>query len=443
MATGTYFDGQRAKPRSVTFDFAAGDTLRVEGDEVALQVPMASVRVSDRLGDIPRFIYLPDAALIETSENAEIDTALQRHNRARGARLIHLLETHRAVAAIACALLAVLITIGGYFGPPALARLVARRVPHELDARLGQASLATIAPYFSKSTLTPAERARVSSQLRRLRADTPTPDLPRLEFRSMNGGLPNAFALPGNVIVMTDELVRLPATNDELAAVLAHELAHLDHRHGLQGLLRNSFALLIVTTVTGDLSTLTSFAAAIPLSILTKGYSRDLEREADRAALAALRARGIEAQRFTSVLVKLETAQQALARNSTYLSTHPSSEERTALFGALSAEAALVLADATAEPVPIARPAPYYPLAMRRMNVEGEVLLEFVVGVQGNTREIKVIRSTRREFDAPAIAAVERWTFQPGRENFRVIEKRLQVPIQFHLDATPPPATPP
>jgi predicted Zn-dependent protease len=165
----------------------------------------------------------------------------------------------------------------------------------------------------------------------------------------MNGGLPNAFALPGNMIIVTDELVRLPASDDELAAVLAHELAHLERRHGLQSLLRQSFAVLLAAGITGDASALTTFAAAIPLSLLTAGYSRDLEREADAYALELLRARGIPPRAFATVVVKLDAARESLQRNSTYTSTHPATDERTDRFGGLAPlERAAVLAEPAA-----------------------------------------------------------------------------------------------
>ncbi len=355
LATGTYFDGQSARGRTVTLEFSSGTTLRLTGEGLAEDIDLARLRVSDRLGEVPRFLYLPGDATIETSDNTIIDAVLGERQQSRGSRLIHTLESQQRIAVAACFL--VLATIGtlGYFGPPVLARAVAQRVPTEIDQRIGTAALVTMRPYFGDSGLTARERGQVQTQLTRLSPPNSPRPHPRIEFRSMNGGLPNAFALPGNVIIVTDELVRLPASDDEIAAVLAHELGHLEKRHGLQSLLRGSFAVLIVASVTGDLSALTSFAGTIPLTILTAGYSRELEREADLYALALLRSRGINPQAFTTALVKLEASRASLNRNSTYLSTHPATEERTALFGkitdaerkaALSAPAANRAADA-------------------------------------------------------------------------------------------------
>jgi TonB family protein len=444
MIGGTYFDGQVARPQPVTAEFGADNTLRISGDSLQRSLPLDAVRVSDRLGDVPRFIYLPDGAVIETADNSAIDDALAQRRRARRAHTIHFLETHRTFAAVACVAMLLLIVCGLYFGPPALSRLVAHRIPREFDARFGQAALATIAPYFSRSTLTPAERDRVRAQLERLLPDVPPADRPRIEFRAMNGGLPNAFALPGNIIVVTDELLRLPAHDDELAAVLAHEIAHLENRHGLQGMLRGSMALLIVSGVTGDFSTLTSFAAAIPISILTKGYSRDMEREADRAALALLRARGIETRHFSTILVKLDATRAALARGSTYLSTHPSNEERITLFGALSPEAQQAArAEGTTLPIAVYQPAPQYPAILRLMKIEGEVVLEFTVDFEGNVRDVTVVRSTRRELEPQALAEVQRWKYRAGRENFQPVAQRIQVPIRYNLTSDSPAAPSP
>ncbi len=351
-ATGHFFDGETARPVPVTLEFTAAGELRVTGETLARVYPVAALRASDRLGDVPRFLYLPDGATIESPANAAIDAALRDQPRARAARLIHLLESHQRIAVAACVLLVALIGVFGYYGPPTLARIVAARVPAEVDRKIGALAQAAIMPYFQPTRLSADERERVDRQLTRLRGPDSGPR-PQLSFLSMNGGLPNAFALPGNVIIVTDELVRLPASDDELAAVLAHELAHLERRHGLQSLLRQSFAVLLAAGITGDASALTTFAAAIPLSLLTAGYSRDLEREADIAALELLRSRGIPPRAFATVVVKLDASRESLQRNSTYTSTHPSTDERTARFGGLApAERAAVLAEpATARAV--------------------------------------------------------------------------------------------
>src|SRR5207237_8201829 len=60
----------------------------------------------------------------------------------------------------------------------------------------------------------------------------------RLELRACPGSGPNAFALPGGVVVLTDELVRLAQSADQLSAVMAHEIGHLRARHALRAALQ-------------------------------------------------------------------------------------------------------------------------------------------------------------------------------------------------------------
>ena len=68
----------------------------------------------------------------------------------------------------------------------------------------------------------------------------------RLEVRSAPQIGANAFALPSGIIVVTDELVALSEDDDELAAVIAHELGHVHHRHIMRTVIQNSAAALLV-----------------------------------------------------------------------------------------------------------------------------------------------------------------------------------------------------
>jgi len=118
------------------------------------------------------------------------------------------------------------------------------------------------------------------------------------------------------------------ANDEELAAVLAHEIGHWQLRHGLQGVLRSSAALLLVSTVSGDLSALTTFAGTIPFVLLQRGYSREFEEAADAYAVDLLRQADISVAHFATILKKLENARPGSGQDLTYLSTHPATHDR-------------------------------------------------------------------------------------------------------------------
>src|SRR5438094_7952747 len=94
-----------------------------------------------------------------------------------------------------------------------------------------------------------------------------------LEFRQSFIGA-NAFALPSGIIVVTDDLVRLSRSDDEVLGVLAHELGHVKHRHTMRRLLEGSATALIIAGGTGDLASTTSPAAAAPAARLQTTYPR-------------------------------------------------------------------------------------------------------------------------------------------------------------------------
>jgi Zn-dependent protease with chaperone function len=133
----------------------------------------------------------------------------------------------------------------------------------------------------------------------------------------------NALALPAGIIVLTDELVKLARDDREIEAVLAHEFGHQRQRHILRHLLQDSTAALLVAVTIGDLSALTSLAAAAPTLLLQMKFSRDFEREADDFALDYLARKNIPPETFAAILERLEKSRPGGRDGSDFLSTHP------------------------------------------------------------------------------------------------------------------------
>lgn len=76
---------------------------------------------------------------------------------------------------------------------------------------------------------------------------------------------------------------------------------------------------------------------------------------------------------------------------------------------------------------------PNYPFEMKRAGITGDVLVQFIVDSNGDTRDAVVLKSSQREFEAPAIQAVLRWKFKPGRKGGKAVATRMQIPIVFSL----------
>ncbi len=85
------------------------------------------------------------------------------------------------------------------------------------------------------------------------------------------------------------------------------------------------------------------------------------------------------------------------------------------------------------QPEPRIQGNPQYPFEMRRAGVTGEVLVEFIVNVNGDIQDAQARRSSQREFEANAIQAVMKWKFRPGKKGGKAVNTRMQVPIQFSI----------
>ena len=79
--------------------------------------------------------------------------------------------------------------------------------------------------------------------------------------------------------------------------------------------------------------------------------------------------------------------------------------------------------------------APLYPPEARREGLSGEVLVEFTVDAAGSVVEARAVRSSHPVFEDSALRAVMKWTFEPGRQNGRIVPFRMAVPVVFSLDA--------
>lgn len=77
---------------------------------------------------------------------------------------------------------------------------------------------------------------------------------------------------------------------------------------------------------------------------------------------------------------------------------------------------------------------PDYPYAMKQSGTSGSVVVEFDVDTAGRVVRAEAIRYTDREFVEPALRAVRKWRFEPGRRNGLAVPFRMAVPIEFGIE---------
>ena len=330
---GTYFSEQSIAGHAVEVELTKGGALILRGLELEVWIEPKSFQWARPLPGIPLFVRLANEEWLEipASERPRSEASGFVAPASFGSRALGLLERHLAWTTSLTVVLTVGLSAAIYTALPRLAHRVAFAVPSQLEKRIGDATLAPFAQVTQASDVSRADQIRLYRQLDRLQKARALHIRPRLMFEPL--GQPNAFALPGGTIVVTDQLMQLNLTGDELAAILAHELGHEEERHGVQKVLTSSLALLTVSAITGDLSTLTHFSAALPSLLVNSGYSRDFERQADLYAVGLLNQAEIDPTALAHALKKLQAAadsNKSPAIAGGYFSTHPATTDRIA-----------------------------------------------------------------------------------------------------------------
>lgn len=210
---------------------------------------------------------------------------------------------------------------------------VAYAVPASMDSALGREALQVLDQVvFSASELDEKRQRQLLSRFDEMTQGLADEHDLRLEFRKSRYVGPNAFALPSGIIVVTDELVSLADHPNELIAILAHEIGHIRHRHALRRLLQSSGTVLLISSITGDITSITALSAALPTMLLEAKYSRAFESEADEFALQYLDDHDIPAKHFADILGRLEELSGTNSRTRDYLATHPPTSRRLKIF---------------------------------------------------------------------------------------------------------------
>jgi predicted Zn-dependent protease len=149
---------------------------------------------------------------------------------------------------------------------------------------------------------------------------------------------PNAFAIPGGHIFVTSGLIRFVDTEDELASVIGHEIAHSVLRHIDKAMDRAKrlSLLTLAAVIAGAFLTrdakgaaaLSAGAMAMAQSLMLK-YTRENEAEADQKGIKYLTDAGYASPAMLTFLKKIYRWQRAISPDvPTYLSTHPGIDER-------------------------------------------------------------------------------------------------------------------
>lgn len=315
-----------------------------DGDEVLL--PIKRLRLS----------RAPDGALVATSAQAgcsvaSTDEAFLRALEAAGGN-----DLANQVSALAgekvsstgqevFGCLLVLFLIGGLlWGIPKLFRKGVESsvaaLPYSVDRSLGEQAEGSIEGAGAELD-DPILRDAIQVMLDRLEphSGTPTEDATKegdgwgysdwgFEFRIVDNDVANAFALPGGYITIHSALIAQSETPEQVAGVLAHEMAHVTRRHGLLRVAHSLGTMAAVSVLFGDLGGLESIALDLFTLSRVNGYSQDMETDADAQGTQMLIAAGIDPAGLAEFFRTMKHDHGDMPNALSWASTHPQFDAR-------------------------------------------------------------------------------------------------------------------
>ena len=300
--------------------------LRAETGEMLAQARARDLDVDMAVGSAPRRITFPDGTLFETEDAVAIHAVLKRS----GWDVLQRFEVfgpHLMFFLVAAVIGVIAIW---RFGLPALVSLAIALTPAPLVEAMDRGTLQTLDLSMAEpSQLDEADRVRAEAIFNHLLDHLPPDEAHErtfdLEFRDLPGMGPNALALPGGTVVLTDALVQEFPDDDVIAGVLAHEIGHIVGDHGITQLYRSLGVFVLVSLIAGDTGPILEDMLLEGGVLLSLSYSREHEREADAYAMRLADRAGYDP---AGLLAFFDSLPDAESESSSWASTHPASGER-------------------------------------------------------------------------------------------------------------------
>ena len=317
-----YLDGLSARVRDVQLIYGAAALQLEQPDAATVAWPWESLRWADRAGRRLGSSLHPDARLdLSQEEAAELVTRIPALS-AAVERTAH----WKLVGALAAAGLSVAALV--FFGVPAASGPLARATPLHVEQQLGNSVVAQLDLAFDlcPDTASPGARALQALGERLARhADYPGP----IEVRVLELDIVNAFALPGGRVWVSRALIAEADSADELAAVVAHEIAHVENRDVMAALYRAMGFGLVLDAVIGGGSGAGQQLILLGGNLAEMRHSRSTEARADRRGMELLHAAGLDSRGMASFFERLSKFEAAdLPAWTEFLASHPDTGDR-------------------------------------------------------------------------------------------------------------------
>lgn len=312
-----YFNGYSIQPQQVELSVQE-HALLITTPEESVEWPYEIITIIESsTKNSPCTIgnqNIKDARIIFTS--SELYLTLLKHISQKNIQVSHVEYSWKKLSLV---ILLIIFIVGGLIlGLPYFSQPISKIIPHEWDKQLGNHVVSKIS-MGKKECINEKGKAALQKMVDRLSMPQ-HPEHP-FEVRVFDFDEINAFTAPGYHIVIMKGLIDSASSPDEVAGVLAHEMAHALLHHPTSGLISQAGLKIIIASTFGDFP-------EIGLSLVNFKYSRTNEFDADRLGVKILNDAHLSADGLTRFFETIVENYGEMDTFSKYFSTHPPGQER-------------------------------------------------------------------------------------------------------------------
>ncbi len=317
-----YFDGQSSVPHQITLSTTERfDELRLQYADGSSSVWSADDLKFEQYGDCLEIRNKQFSAALLQIKNEDFSKKFLEAMKWKNKVDVH----HRIlsigfpkIVGIAIAMLALIVTAYFYLLPP-IAEKSSVLLPESFDTYLGDAFIGT---FLYENRIDSTKTAYLEDFAAQINFENTKP----LRFSVVESDEVNAFALPNGQIVVYSEILNKMQDPSELAALLAHEAAHVNHRHSIKMLCRNLAGYFLISLLFSDVNGMMAVLADNAQQLHSLSYSRKFENESDEQGLKILMDNHIDPNGMVQLFDLLEKEEKIEIPK--IISTHPLTKER-------------------------------------------------------------------------------------------------------------------
>jgi predicted Zn-dependent protease len=316
----TYFDGKSARPQLVRVLLFSEQVhvYEAETDHLLQSYPLANCQLAANSSKPQVYLTQEKTSYIVLDTNDAITTLLADALKARQQSWFdRLIKTHLLL------LLGILtaLVIGIYLLlTEAAPRIALAFVSVRQEEKMGQAFLGSVVSTEEIDSNASRLAQDFANHLRLSKTYT-------IKVYVVRKKEVNAFALPGGIVVINSGIINKMNSYEELAALLGHEVTHINDRHSLRSLLRQLSFTAFISLISGDAG-ISGAVISNAAFLQSLSYSRSLEASADHKGMEILVNNGINPAGMTKLMERLQAEGHGIPVG--FLSSHPLTTTRIA-----------------------------------------------------------------------------------------------------------------